>query len=66
MRRPTRDYSLIDNAGGKFAIDADDWRGTVAGAIDRDVDASLDITVRRHQRGRLDRRQGVHDRGQRR
>ncbi|WP_280151455.1 cadherin domain-containing protein [Piscinibacter sp. XHJ-5] len=39
-------YSLIDNAGGKFAIDANTGVVTVAGAIDREVDASLNITVR--------------------
>ena len=39
-------YSLTDNAGGKFAIDATTGVVTVAGAIDREVDASLDITVR--------------------
>jgi VCBS repeat-containing protein len=39
-------YSLTDNAGGKFAIDATTGVVTVAGAIDREVDASLNITVR--------------------
>jgi len=39
-------YSLTDNAGGKFAIDSTTGVVTVAGAIDREVDASLNITVR--------------------
>jgi len=39
-------YSLTDNAGGKFAIDATTGVVTVAGAIDREVDASLNVTVR--------------------
>jgi hypothetical protein len=39
-------YSLTDNAGGKFAINSSTGVITVAGAIDREVDASLDITVR--------------------
>jgi len=39
-------YGLIDDAGGKFDIDATTGVVTVAGAIDREVDASLDITVR--------------------
>ncbi|HEX6706807.1 MAG TPA: cadherin domain-containing protein [Albitalea sp.] len=39
-------YSLTDDAGGKFAIDSSTGVITVAGAIDREVDASLDITVR--------------------
>ena len=39
-------YGLIDNAGGRFAIDATTGIVTVAGAIDREADASLDITVR--------------------
>lgn len=38
-------YSLTDNAGGKFAIDSSTGVVTVAGAIDREVDASLAITV---------------------
>jgi hypothetical protein len=39
-------YSLTDSAGGKFAIDATTGVVTVAGAIDREATASLDITVR--------------------
>src|SRR4029453_7424455 len=39
-------YSLTNDAGGKFAIDAATGVVTVAGAIDRKVDASLDIMVR--------------------
>src|SRR6185436_2752250 len=40
-------YSLVDNAGGKFAIHATTGVVTVAGAIDREaVGASLDIVVR--------------------
>jgi len=42
----TVSYSLADNAGGKFAIDSSTGVVTVAGAIDREVDASLNITVR--------------------
>jgi hypothetical protein len=37
----TVSYSLIDTAGGKFAIDATTGVVTVAGAIDRELDASL-------------------------
>lgn len=39
-------YSLVDNAGGKFAIDVTTGVITVAGAIDRETDASLNLTVR--------------------
>jgi Ca2+-binding RTX toxin-like protein len=39
-------YSLADSAGGKFAIDSGTGVVTVAGAIDREADASLNITVR--------------------
>src|SRR5207247_521087 len=42
----TVSYSLIDSAGGKFAIDPTTGVVTVAGAIDREADASLNITVR--------------------
>src|SRR5205814_1979815 len=37
---------LTDSAGGKFTIDSGTGVVTVAGAIDREVDASLSITVR--------------------
>ncbi len=48
MPRPTRSlYSLQDNDGGRFAIDANTGVVTVAGAIDREADgASRNITVR--------------------
>jgi len=39
-------YSLTDDADGKFAVDSATGVVTVAGAIDREADASLDITVR--------------------
>ncbi len=39
-------YSLDDNAGGRFTIDAVTGVVTVAGAIDREVAASYDITIR--------------------
>lgn len=39
-------YSLDDNASGRFAIDGSTGVVTVAGAIDRETAASLDITVR--------------------
>ncbi len=39
-------YSLDDDAGGLFAIDANTGVVTVAGAIDREVAASYDITIR--------------------
>src|SRR5207247_1394340 len=39
-------YSLTDNAGGRFAIDANTGVVTVAAAIDREADgASLNVTV---------------------
>src|SRR5204862_71289 len=41
----TVSYSLFDDAGGRFAIDASGLV-TVAGAIDREAAASYDITVR--------------------
>ncbi|MFN9418252.1 MAG: cadherin domain-containing protein, partial [Pirellula sp.] len=39
-------YSLDDDADGRFAIDAVTGEVTVAGAIDREEDASYDITIR--------------------
>ena len=39
-------YSLVDDAGGRFAIDSGTGVVTVAGAIDREAAASYDITVR--------------------
>ena len=39
-------YSLDDNAGGRFAIDADTGVVTVSGAIDREAAGSYNITVR--------------------
>ena len=42
----TVSYTLDDNAGGRFAIDAATGVVTVAGAIDRELAASYDITVR--------------------
>lgn len=39
-------YSLMDNAGGRFAIDANTGVVTVAGTIDRETAASYDVTVR--------------------
>jgi protocadherin Fat 4 len=39
-------YSLTDNAGGRFAIDATTGVVTVAGAIDREAGATQAITVR--------------------
>ena len=39
-------YSLDDDAGGRFAIDATTGVVTVAGAIDREAAASHNITVR--------------------
>src|SRR5947207_11839801 len=38
-------YSLTDNAGGKFAIDATTGVVTVAGAIDREAGTSTHITA---------------------
>ena len=38
-------YSLDDDAGGRFAIDANSGVVTVNGAIDREAAASYDITV---------------------
>ena len=38
-------YSLSDNAGGRFAIDANTGVVTVAGAIDREAASSYDIEV---------------------
>ena len=49
----TVSYSLDDDAGGRFTIDANTGVVTVAGGIDREAAASYDITVRatstRHQ-----------------
>ncbi len=42
----TVSYSLDDNAGGRFAVDANTGLVTVAGAIDRETAGSYDITVR--------------------
>jgi VCBS repeat-containing protein len=42
----TVSYSLSDDAGGRFAIDSATGVVTVAGAIDRETDSSLSITVR--------------------
>lgn len=39
-------YSLSDDASGRFAIDSATGVVTVAGAIDRELDASLSLTVR--------------------
>ncbi|MGN6547112.1 MAG: cadherin domain-containing protein, partial [Aureliella sp.] len=39
-------YSLDDDAGGRFAIDASTGVVTVAGAIDREAAASYNLTVR--------------------
>jgi VCBS repeat-containing protein len=39
-------YSLTNNAGGRFAIDANTGVVTVAGAIDREAAASYTITIR--------------------
>jgi hypothetical protein len=39
-------YTLDDDADGRFAIDANTGKVTVAGAIDREEDASYDITIR--------------------
>jgi hypothetical protein len=39
-------YSLIDNAGGRFAIDSSTGVVTVAGVLDREAAASYGITVR--------------------
>ncbi|MFC3533648.1 cadherin repeat domain-containing protein, partial [Vogesella facilis] len=39
-------YSLSDNAGGRFAIDASSGVVTVAGALDRETADHYDITVR--------------------
>ena len=39
-------YSLDDNAGGRFAINASTGVVTVAGAIDRETAASYNITIR--------------------
>ncbi len=39
-------YSLDNNAGGRFAINASTGVVTVAGAIDRETAASYNITVR--------------------
>jgi hypothetical protein len=38
-------YSLTNNAGGRFAIDANTGVVTVAGAIDREAAASYNITI---------------------
>ena len=42
----TVSYSLDDDAGGRFTIDANTGVVTVAGGIDREAAASYDITVR--------------------
>ncbi len=39
-------YSLVNNAGGRFAIDPGSGAVTVAGALDRELAAAYDITVR--------------------
>ena len=39
-------YSLADNAGGRFAIDATSGVVTVAGSIDREASATHDIIIR--------------------
>ena len=39
-------YSLDDDAGGRFTIDANTGVVTVAGGIDREAAATYDITVR--------------------
>src|SRR5207237_1087776 len=39
-------YSLFDSAAGRFAIDSTTGVITVAGAVDRELAASLNITVR--------------------
>jgi VCBS repeat-containing protein len=39
-------YTLDDDADGRFAIDTNTGEVTVAGAIDREEDASYDITIR--------------------
>ena len=39
-------YSLVDDASGRFAIDANTGLVTVAGAIDREAASSYDITIR--------------------
>ena len=42
----TVSYTLDDDAGGRFTIDANTGVVTVAGGIDREAAASYDITVR--------------------
>ena len=60
-------YSLQDNDGGRFAIDANTGVVTVAGAIDREADgASRNITVRATSADGSLHRPGVHDHHQRR
>ena len=44
--RDTVSYSLDDDAGGRFAIDANTGVVTVAGGIDREAAGTYDITVR--------------------
>ena len=39
-------YSLDDNAGGRFTIDGNTGVVTVSGAIDREVAASYNVTIR--------------------
>ena len=60
-------YSLTNNDGGRFAIDANTGVVTVAGAIDREADgASRNITVRATSSRRLLHRPGLYHHHQRR
>ena len=61
-------YSLTDDAGGRFAIDANTGVVTVANGslLNREAAAAHDITGAAHLGRRLDGRQPVHDQRQRR
>ena len=59
-------YTLDDNAGGRFAIDANTGVVTVAGAIDREAAASHNITVRATSTDGSFTDQMLHDHHQRR
>ena len=60
----TVSYSLDDDAGGRFAIDANTGVVTVAGGIDREAAASLRHHRAGHQQRHEQHHPYVHDRRQ--